>query len=79
MENITDLSEFVALKGKEAIHAIRKGLMERIEALQNQLNNLNEYELLCRPLEKNDETLASIVDKADEKSFWPLIRELLDA
>lgn len=30
-------------------------------------------------MEKNDETLASIVEKTDKKSFCPLIRELLDA
>ncbi len=53
--------------------------MERIEALQNQLNNLNEYEILCRPLGKNDDALATIVDQTNKDSFWPLIRDLLDA
>ena len=78
MENTTDLSEFVASKRRDAIHTIRRGLMERIEALQNQLNNLNEYEILCRPLGKNDDALATIVDQTNKDSFWPLIRDLLD-
>lgn len=45
MENTTDLNEFVASKRRDAINTIRKGLMEKIAALQNELNNLDEYEL----------------------------------
>lgn len=29
-------------------------------------------------MEKNDGALATVADKTDEKSFWPLIHELLD-
>ena len=79
MENTTDLNEFVASKRRDAINTIRKGLMEKIAALQNELNNLDEYELQWYLFEKNDETLATIVDKTDKNSFWPLMRKLLES